>query len=39
LDFAEQIPRRDFSWACGLLSAAACALLLVHRALQLKGWS
>ena len=40
LDFAEQIPRRDFSWACGLLSAArACALLLVHRVLQLRSWS
>jgi mxaC protein len=39
LDFLEQIPRRDFSWACALIAAAACALLLVHRALQLRDWS
>lgn len=39
LDFAEQIPRRDFSRVCGLLAAVACGLLLVHRSLQLRGWS
>lgn len=39
LDFIEQIPRRDFGWACSILAAVACGLLLVHRALQLRSWS
>jgi mxaC protein len=39
LDFVEQVPRRDFGWACLLVGTLACALLLVHRAFQLRQWS
>ena len=39
LDFIEQIPRRDFGWACNILAAMACGLLLIHRAFQLRDWS
>jgi mxaC protein len=39
LDFVEEVPRRDYGWICLVVAAAACVLLLIHRALQLRSWS
>ncbi len=39
LDFTEQIPRRDFGRLCLVIALLSCALLLVHRALQLRSWT
>ena len=38
LDFMEQIPRKDLGRVCLLVALVSCALLLVHRALQLRSW-
>jgi len=39
LDYAEQIPRRDFGRACSALAALGCALLLACRLLMLPALS
>ncbi len=39
LDFTEQVPRRDYSRECLVVALFACALLLLHRAVQLRSWT
>ncbi len=39
LDFTEQVPRRDYGRECLIAAIFSCALLLLHRALQLRSWT
>ena len=39
LDFAEQVPRRDYSRHCVAAAAVFCLMLLVYRSLQLRSWA
>ena len=39
LDFAERVPRRDFSRTFVAAAALCCLLLLTYRSMQLRSWS
>jgi mxaC protein len=38
LDYAEQVPRKDYDRACFAIGAMACLMLLALGALQLRSW-